>query len=104
LLSNISKIPFVGLPISQRRQEIKVEFITTKEAENIRRRMPKSKTVEEYEGYLKQIPDGKIGKFEVAPKDGTKPQNVRSRSVRAGKSLTLNVETKRVGNIVLFWC
>ena len=82
---------------------MKVEFITTKEAENIRRIMPKSKTMEEYKGYLKQIPDGKVGKFEVAPKDGIKTQTVRSRLIRAGKSLKLNVETKRVGNTVLFW-
>jgi hypothetical protein len=65
--------------------------------------MPKSKTMEEYEGYLKQLIDGKVGKFEVAPKDGIKPQAVRGRLIRAGKSLKLNVETKRVGNVVLFW-
>ena len=82
---------------------MKVEFITTKEAENIRRTMPKSKTMEEYEGYWKQLIDGKVGKFEVAPKDGIKPQAVRGRLIRAGKSLKLNVETKRVGNVVLFW-
>ena len=40
---------------------MKVEFITTKEAENIRRTMPKSKTMEEYESYWKQLPLGQVG-------------------------------------------
>ena len=82
---------------------MKVEFISTKEAESIRRTMPKSKTMEEYEGYWKQLPLGQVGKMEVATKDGIKPQAVRGRLIRASKSLKLNVETKRVGNVVLFW-
>jgi hypothetical protein len=82
---------------------MKVEFITTKEAENIRRTMPKSKTMEEYEGYWKQLTDGKVGKFEVSLKDGIKPQAVRGRLIRASKSLKINVETKRIANTVLFW-
>ena len=81
---------------------MKVEFITTKEAENIRRTMPKSKTMLEYEGFIKQLPVGQVGKFEVTPKDG-KPNLVKSRLVRAGKSLGVGIEIKRVGNVVLFW-
>ena len=65
--------------------------------------MPKSKTMEEYEVYLKQLPDGQVGKIEVTLKDGVKPQTVRSRLNRAGMSLNIDVETRRVGNIVLFW-
>jgi hypothetical protein len=82
---------------------MKLEFITPQEAETIKRKMPKSKTMEEYEGYLKQLPDGQVGKIEVTPKDGIKPQTVRSRLNRASKSLNMDVETKRVGNTVLFW-
>ena len=82
---------------------MKLEFITQQEAENIKRKMPKSKTMEEYESYLKQLPEGQVGKIEVTQKDGIKPQTVRSRLVRAGKNLELNIETKRVANTVLFW-
>lgn len=82
---------------------MKLEFITSQEADTIKRKMPKSKTMEEYEGYLKQLPDGQVGKIEVTQKDGIKPQTVRSRLVRASKSVELNIETKRVGNTVLFW-
>ena len=82
---------------------MKLEFVTPQEAETIKRKMPKSRTMEEYEGYLKQLPDGQVGKFEVTQKDGIKPQTVRSRLVRASKNLELNIQTKRVANTVLFW-
>lgn len=82
---------------------MKLEFITPQEAETIKRKMPKSKTMEEYEGYLKQLPDGQVGKIEVAQKDGIKPQTVRSRLIRASKNVELNIQTKRVANTVLFW-
>lgn len=82
---------------------MKLEIITKEEAEKIRRTMPKSKTMEEYEGYLKQLPEGQVGKIEVTQKDGIKPQTVRNRLNRAGKSLNIDIETRRVGNTVLFW-
>lgn len=82
---------------------MKLDFITKEEAEKIRRTMPKSKTMEEYEGYLKQLPDGQVGKIEVTQKDNVKPQTVRNRLTRAGKNLELNIETKRIANTVLFW-
>lgn len=65
--------------------------------------MPKSKVMEEYEGYLKQLPDGQVGKIEVTQKDGIKPNTVRSRLVIAIKNLELRIQTKRVGVAVLFW-
>ena len=82
---------------------MKVEFITTKEAENIKRTMRPTKTMEEYTGYLKQLPENQVGKIVVAPKDTVKPQTVRSRLIRAGKAIGLGVQSKRVGNTVLFW-
>jgi hypothetical protein len=82
---------------------MKLEFITQQEAETIRRKMPKSKVMEEYEGYLKQLQDGQVGKVVVAQKDNVKPQTVRSRLNRAGKSLKLEIQTRRVANTVLFW-
>jgi hypothetical protein len=82
---------------------MKLEFITTQEAETIRRKMPKSKTILEYEGYLKQLPENHVGKIEVTPKDGIKPQTIKNRLNRASKNLKLNIETRRVANTVLFW-
>ena len=82
---------------------MKLGFITPQEADTIKRHMPKSKTMEEYEGYLKQLPDGQVGKFEITQKDGIKPQTVKSRLVRASKNLELDIQTKRVANTILFW-
>jgi len=82
---------------------MKVEFITTQEAEGIKRIMPKSKTMEEYEGFWQQLPAGQVGKMVVSQKDGIKPQTIRSRLNRAGEGLQLKAKTKRVGNTVLFW-
>ena len=82
---------------------MKVEFVTKEEAEKIRRTMPKSKVMLEFEDYLKQLPDGQVGKLVVDSKDSIKPQTVRSRLVRASKNAELNIQTKRVGNTILFW-
>lgn len=82
---------------------MKLVFVTKEEADKIRRTMPKSKTMEEYEGYLKQLPDGQVGKIEVTQKDNVKPQTVRNRLNRAGKSLSIDIETKRIANTILFW-
>ena len=83
---------------------MRVEYISTKEAENIRRTMPKSKTMLEYESFWQQLPNGQVGKMVVSQKDGIKSNTVRSRLIRAGKSLKLDFETKRIANTVLFWC
>lgn len=82
---------------------MKVEFITQQEAETIRRKMPKSKTMEEYEGYLKQLPDGQVGKLVVDIKDSIKPNTAKARLIRASKNLKLDIETKRIANTILFW-
>ena len=82
---------------------MKLEFITPQEAESIRRKMPKSKTMEEYEGYLMQLPEGQVGKIVVDSKDKTKPNTAKARLIRASKNLQLDIQTKRVANTVLFW-
>jgi hypothetical protein len=82
---------------------MKLDFITKEEAETIRRKMPKSKIQEEYEGYLKQLPDGQVGKIVIDKKDAVKPQTVRSRLNKAGISLKLDIQSRRVGNTILFW-
>jgi hypothetical protein len=80
-----------------------IKYISPQEAESIKRKMPKSKVMVEFEGYLKQLPDGQVGKIETTTKDGLKPQTVRGRLIRAGKNLNIDLETRRVGNVVLFW-
>ena len=82
---------------------MKLEFITPQEAETIKRKMPKSRTMIEYEDYLKQLPDGQVGKLAVDKKDSIKANTAKARLIRASKNLKLNVQTKRVGNTVLFW-
>ena len=82
---------------------MKLEFITQEEAETIKRKMPKSKTMREYEDYLKQLPDGQVGKLVVDNKDGIKPNTAKARLIRASKYLNLDIQTKRVANTILFW-
>jgi hypothetical protein len=82
---------------------MKLDFITQEEAQTIRRTMPKTKIQEEFEGYLKQLPEGQVGKIVVAVKDNVKPQTVRNRLVKAGRNLNLDIQTKRIANTVLFW-
>lgn len=82
---------------------MKLEFITPQEAESIKRKMPKSKTMEKYESYLKQLPDGQVGKLVVDSKDSTKPNTAKARLTRASKNLKLDIQTKRVVNTILFW-
>lgn len=82
---------------------MKIEFITKQEADKIRRSMPKSKTMLEYEDYLKQLPVNQVGKIVVDKKDTIKPQTVRARLNRASKNLKIDIESKRVANTVLFW-
>lgn len=59
--------------------------------------------MEEYEDYLKQLPEGQVSKIEVSQKNGIKPQTVRSRLNRASKNIKMDIETRKVANTVLFW-
>ena len=80
-----------------------VQYISQQDANNIKKQMPKSKTMLEYEVFWQRLPKGQIVKIDIAPKDGIKPNTVRSRLIRASKCLKLTAKTKRVGNVVLFW-
>lgn len=80
-----------------------IEFITQQEADSIKRKMPKSKIMLEYEGYLKQLTGGQVGKIDVSKKDDVKPYTVRNRLIKASKNLEMNIEVKRIGNTILFW-
>jgi len=80
-----------------------IEFITQQEADGIKRKMPKSKIILEYEGYLKQLTDGQVGKIETTQKDDVKPYTIRNRLIKASRNLEMNIEVKRVNNVILFW-
>ena len=59
--------------------------------------------MEEYEGYLNQLPEGQVGKLVIDTKDKFKPNTVKARLIRASRSLNIEIKTKRVENTVLFW-
>ena len=78
-----------------------VEYLTPEEADQFKRHMPKSAVLKEYEQYLRDLPDGKVG--HVVAK-GEKPQTIKNRVVRAGKSLNItDLRIRRVGDNILFW-
>ena len=81
---------------------MKIDFITQEQADTIKRKMPKTKMQIEYEGYLKQLVDGKVGKIEIA-KDDVKPYTVRNRLMKASRNLEMKIEIKRINNVILFW-
>ena len=82
---------------------MKLEFITPEQAKSFRRKMPKSKVMTEYEGYLQQLPEGQIGKLEIDKKNYINPTTVKVRLVRAGRNLGMDIKVRRVENVVLFW-
>ncbi len=82
---------------------MKLEFITPQEAESIRRKMPKSEVMEEYEGYLMKLPEGQVGKLVVDKKDHIKMNTLKTGLKRASENLKMNIKVKRVGHTILFW-
>ncbi len=82
---------------------MKVEFISQQDADNIKRQMPTSKTMQEYLEYWRKLPKNQVGKIVVSSTDGIKPQTIKSRLARAGKNLKVDAQIKRVGNVILFW-
>jgi len=82
---------------------MKLDFITPEQADSYKRKMPKSKVMLEYEGYVKQLPEGQVGKIEIDKKEFINPTTVKVRLIRAGKNLGISIKTRRVENVVLFW-
>jgi len=82
---------------------MKLEFITPEQAKNYKRKMPKSKVMTEYEGYLQKLPEGQVGKIEIDKVDYINPTTVKVRLVRAGRNLGMNIKVRRAENVVLFW-
>ena len=82
---------------------MKLEYLPISQLDMFKRKMPKSKVMEEYEGYIKDLQDGQLGRILVTKKDDVKPATVKTRLVRAAKSLNISIKIKRVGNEVIFW-
>ena len=79
----------------------KVEYISLEEAKSAKRKLKKSKVVEEVEAILKKLPQGQSGKI-VAKSE--KANTIKNRFVRVTKSLGMkNVTIKRVNDVVYFW-
>ncbi|MFC1955185.1 hypothetical protein ACFLWZ_01385 [Chloroflexota bacterium] len=82
---------------------VNIDYISVDEAKSLKRSMKKSPIVEEYESLLVNLPEGKAGKID-AKKEKEKPQTIKNRLIRVGKSLTMtDLNVKRVGDIVSFW-
>ena len=79
----------------------KVEYVPLEEAKSAKRKIKKSKVVEEVEAILKKLPQGQSGKI-VAKTE--KPQTAKNRVFRVVKMLGMkNVTVKRVGDVVYFY-
>ena len=79
----------------------KVEYVPLEEAKSAKRKLKKSKVVEEVEAILKKLPQGQSGKI-VAKSE--KANTIKNRFVRVTKSLGMkNVKIKRVNDVVYFW-
>jgi biotin-(acetyl-CoA carboxylase) ligase len=79
----------------------KVEYISLEEAKSAKRKLKKSKVVEEVETILKKLPQGQSGKI-VAKSE--KANTIKNRFVRVAKSLGMkDITIKRVNDVVYFW-
>jgi hypothetical protein len=82
---------------------VKVDYVPIEEAKSLKRSVKKSPIVEEYESLLLNLPEGKAGKI-GAKKEKEKPQTIKNRLIRIGKSLNMtDLKVRRVGDIVSFW-
>ncbi len=79
-----------------------MQYISSEASEQFKRSMPKSKVMEEYEKYLRDLPKGKVGQLAVTRSE--KPQTIKNRVVRAARSLNMtDLKVKRVGDNILVW-
>ena len=79
----------------------KVEYVPIEEAQNAKRKIKKSKVVEELETVLKKLPQGQSGKIVAKTEKAT---TIKNRIVRVGKNLRMNnLKVKRIGDIIYFY-
>lgn len=82
---------------------MKNEYITFEQADRLKRLMPKSEVAKEFESYIKELPQGQVGQIVVDKKDNIKANTAKARILRASKALGVELQTKRVGNVVQYW-
>jgi hypothetical protein len=82
---------------------MKNEYITFEQADKLKRKMPKSEAAKEFESYIKELPQEQVGQITVDKKDSIKANTAKARLIRASKALGIELQTKRVGNIVQYW-
>ena len=82
---------------------VKIDYVSIDEVKSLKRKVRKSPIVEEYESLLMNLPEGKAGMID-AKKEKEKPQTIKNRLIRIGKSVNMtDLKVKRVGDVVSFW-
>jgi hypothetical protein len=82
---------------------VKVKRISIEQAKSMKRTIKPSAIVQEYTQILKELAPGEAREIE-AKSEKEKPQTIKNRIVRLGKSLQMpELKVKRVGDIITFW-
>ena len=82
---------------------VKVDYVPISEVKSLKRSVKKSPIVEEYESLLMNLPEGQAGRID-AKKEKGKPQTIKNRLIRIGKTLNMtDLKVRRVGDVVSFW-
>ena len=82
---------------------VKVNKISIEEAKSIKRTVKPSAIVQQYTQILKELAHGEAGEID-AKSEKEKPQTIKNRIVRLGKSLNMTeLQVKRVGDKIFFW-
>lgn len=82
---------------------MKNEYITFEQADKLKRSMPKSEVSREFESYIKELPQRQVGQIIVDKKDSIKANTAKARLIRASRALGVDLQTKRVGNVIQYW-
>ena len=82
---------------------VKVKKISIEEAKSLKRTVKPSAIVQEYTQILKELAPGEAREID-AKVEKEKPQTIKNRIVRLGKSLNMTeLQVKRVKDTILFW-
>lgn len=74
------------------------------EKDKFKKRMPKSAVMQEYENYVKELPENEMGHFQLNKEDKTEANAIKARLLRASSSLGIKVKViKRGDKEVVFW-
>jgi hypothetical protein len=81
---------------------LEFKIISFNDLKQMKRRVRgKSKLLEEYENYIKELPKGKVGRLTIGD---NKPVTIKNRLKRARESLNMDdLVIKRIGDHIVFW-